>query len=225
MTLQGLLALILLFELIYLLKKERLHSLSLIYQILVATVAILIAKHMFDGFVNFQVLNQIQIEPTSTKMSLFLSFDKGVVGFLLLGIIPICHSIQDWKKVLKGILIYLPIAIFIMLILVWILGYVKWSVKFPSFLWIWSLANLFLVSISEETIFRGFIQKRLVDLFGNHILSKIGAIIIASVLFGFVLHPGSVIYKALATIAGIIYGISYPDYPKNRNSDWSALFI
>src|SRR5690606_4848503 len=62
----------------------------------------------------------------------------------------------------------------------WALGLVAWAPKWPEQAWIWLLNNLLLVSLTEELLFRGYIQGGLQRLFNNQAL----ALVTAALLFG-----------------------------------------
>eukprot|EP01037_Dinobryon_pediforme_P011209 gene11209-11291_t len=65
------------------------------------------------------------------------------------------------------------------------IGYVKFDMKFPPQTYVFALNNLILVCIAEEAFFRGYIQKYLTSFCTRYQFSKLLALAIASILFGF----------------------------------------
>lgn len=88
-----------------------------------------------------------------------------------------------------------------------IFNFVKFDYKFHSYFFLWALNNLFIVSMAEEVLFRGFIQAHLSTLKLPY--PKINAIVIAALGFGALHWTAGIFYVIYATIAGIMYGFIY----------------
>jgi membrane protease YdiL (CAAX protease family) len=69
--------------------------------------------------------------------------------------------------------------------------------------------NLFTTCLAEEAFFRALIQGRLTDALGARKHGAAVAIGVAAVLFGIAHGYGGVPLVALATLAGIGYGLAY----------------
>jgi membrane protease YdiL (CAAX protease family) len=89
------------------------------------------------------------------------------------------------------------------------IGYVKFDMKFPPQTYVFALNNLILVCIAEEAFFRGYIQKYLTSFCTRYQFSKLLALAIASILFGFRHLAGGPAFIGLSAIAGLFYGAAY----------------
>ncbi|WP_440881796.1 CPBP family intramembrane glutamic endopeptidase [Tenacibaculum sp. C7A-26P2] len=79
----------------------------------------------------------------------------------------------------------------------------------PAFILIWMLSNLFFTCISEELLFRGFIQKEVFLFFNNKKGIGLISVSIAAIFFGLAHYKGGVNYVVLSSIAGVFYGYIY----------------
>lgn len=165
--------------------------------------------HIAPGFHNLKILDHIQISPDGAPFTLYLNFDKALVGIFIIGILhQRIITKDDWLQMLKITVPSMLILFFVMTCLSFIFKYVHVDFKIPMNLLIWGLTNLLFVCVAEEALFRGFIQKYLCVIlsfkYGNFI-----AIIIAAILFGLTHYSGGITYIYLATIAGLGYGWIY----------------
>jgi membrane protease YdiL (CAAX protease family) len=165
--------------------------------------------HIAPGFHNLKILDHIQISSDAVPFTLYLNFDKAVVGIFILGILHQRITTKDnWLRMLKITVPSVLILFCVMTFLSLIFKYVHFDFKIPTNLVIWGLTNLLFVCVAEEALFRGFIQKYLCMIlsfkYGNFI-----AIIIAATLFGLTHYSGGITYIYLATIAGLGYGWIY----------------
>ncbi len=78
-----------------------------------------------------------------------------------------------------------------------------------SVFWIWAASNLFLTCLSEEALFRGFIQRELTLALRDKRFGSWVAIGVSGALFGIAHFAGGWSYVALATASGIGYGLIY----------------
>jgi membrane protease YdiL (CAAX protease family) len=75
--------------------------------------------------------------------------------------------------------------------------------------WLWGLANLFFTCLSEEALFRGFIQRELALALRGQRYGGGLAIAASALLFGAAHFAGGLSYVALATASGLGYAIVY----------------
>ena len=166
--------------------------------------------HALPGFDNLQVLNKIKISTDGIPFSLYLNFDKTIVGIIILGVLnQRITKKTDWIKMLRMAMPMACILIFTLMCLSYLFSYVRFDLKLPHSLLIWSCTNLLFVCIAEEGFFRGFVQKYLCVLLHQIKYGNSLAIIISSLLFGLAHYSGGSLYVILATISGIGYGLIY----------------
>ena len=189
-------------------------KISLIVRILSAVGLLILgcglALHIVPGFHNLQVLDKVKISEDGILFSLYLNFDKTIVGIIILGILhQLITTKNEWIKMYKGMIPRALVLIMIIASLSILFHYVRFDPKLPSSLLIWSCTNLLFVCVAEEGFFRGFIQKYLCLVFQNIKYGNLLAISIASILFGLAHYAGGVLYVLLAFIAGMGYGFIY----------------
>lgn len=166
--------------------------------------------HIFSGFYNLQVLDKIKISQDGIPFSLYLNFDKTIVGIIILGILhQLITKKTEWIKMLMTTMPLACLLIFILMFLSFLFKYVHFDPKLPESLLIWTCTNLLFVCIAEEGFFRGFIQKYLCEGLQSIKHGNLLAIIISSILFGLAHYGGGILYVILATVAGIGYGFIY----------------
>jgi uncharacterized protein len=172
--------------------------------------AIAMSNYMVPGFKNLSVYDQIQFSKDSVPFTMYLNFDKILVGLFIYLFYLKPNQIKPFQrqqmffsiKVLALLIILLmPIALAI--------HYVHFDPKFPPLGWIWVINNLFFVCLAEEGLFRGLIQGGLSKLLPKTKAFSFFSIIIASLLFGLAHYTGGPAYIALAGIAGLFYGYAY----------------
>ncbi len=84
------------------------------------------------------------------------------------------------------------------------LDVVDWQPKWPVFLPLWLVLNLCVTSLSEELIFRGWLQSALIRRWG-----AATGITLAALLFGAAHLPFSAGFAVVATLAGLGYGLLF----------------
>jgi membrane protease YdiL (CAAX protease family) len=166
--------------------------------------------HRVPGFNNPQVITATKFSTDAIPFTLYLNYDKTLIGLFLLGW---CHvrisRAGEWIETLRKTL---PIAaglIALMMVLSVAAGYVRFDPKFPEKAWLWMGANLLFTCVAEEALFRGFIQAQLQRLWENTRHGQLLALTAAALLFGLAHAAGGVMYVILATIAGLGYGWVY----------------
>lgn len=164
--------------------------------------------HLYPGINNLLVLDQVASGPLSRPFTLYFNIDKPMLIFALLLLVPniISNNQYNWrsfslsryqKSIICGGLITLPL-------LAWALNLVQPELTLPSWWWIFAMNNLIFTCVAEEVLFRGYIQGFLFKK-----LAPPAAIIIASGLFGLAHFGGGPLFIIIATLAGILYGLSY----------------
>jgi uncharacterized protein len=172
---------------------------------------VLLALHALPGFRNFLILDRVVLSDGAAPYTLYLNFDKTLVGVCILGL---CHQAaliraNDWQRAFRRMAPIMTINVVVVALGACSLGYLTWQPKWTPIFWIWAPVNLFFVCLSEEAFFRGFIQRELASaLQGMHYGSAV-AIAVSTLLFGLAHFAGGTSYIALATVAGLGYGIIY----------------
>lgn len=166
--------------------------------------------HRLPGFNNPRVIDAVRLSPDALPYSLHLNFDKTALGLFLLGF---CHrriaSLADTGAMLRRAA---PVALGTIAVLFGLslaLGYVRFDPKWPQATWLWLLANLCFTCLAEEAFFRGFVQHELAHAWRNVRGGAGLALLVAAGLFGLAHFGGGPTYIALATVAGIGYGLAY----------------
>lgn len=177
---------------------------------IVVIFSILLWYHKIPGFSNWQIVNSALLSTDALPFSMYLNFDKPLIGLFILGFgaLPLLKSKKEWLLMFVKTLPIALMGTFIIAGLAYAFGYIKFEPKWGNFFLVWFLNNLFLSTITEEVLFRGFIQKYLSVAFKNIKIGNGLALLIASMLFA-VLHTGGVTYIVLAFISGILYGWIY----------------
>ncbi|WP_194787622.1 CPBP family intramembrane glutamic endopeptidase [Pseudomonas sp. UFMG81] len=163
-----------------------------------------LALHWLPGFNSAKVIDKAVFSPGAVPFSMYLNLDKPLIGFWLLLACP-------WLVVLRGrglapsLALILPLTLLACLGGAWSLGLVGWAPKWPDQAWVWLLNNVLLVSLTEELLFRGYIQGGLQRLFRHEGL----ALLAAALLFGLAHLGGGWQWFYLATLAGVGYGLAY----------------
>ncbi len=181
--------------------------------------AVGLSLHTLPGFNNLLIFKQIQFSPDSMPYSLYLNFDKPLVGLTicLLYLSPTTNSVgfiarqaprfsaADFRTTMA---ILATLVVLMIPLALW-LQYVRLDLKTPHQAWIWALNNLLFVCVAEESLFRGFIQKELAARLPRNDKGEGIAIGIAATIFGLAHYSGGFIYMSLATASGIFYGYAF----------------
>lgn len=170
----------------------------------------LAGMHLLPGFQNLRVLNNVYISSNGIPFSLYLNFDKTIVGIFILGILHQRITTRaEWCDMFRTMAPRALLVMFIVAVLSFSFKFVWFDPKLSDALPIWVVTNLLFVCLAEEGFFRGFIQKYLCLILQRVRYGNVIAIIVASVLFGLSHFMGGMQYVLLATIAGMGYGWIY----------------
>lgn len=182
----------------------------LLAKIMIVILSVGLATHQFPGFHNLKVLDHVYISNSGIPFTLYLNYDKTVVGILILGFtVPLIANKNEWLNLFKQLVVKVPIVILIVIIAAFILKFVKLDAKIPHSIFIWAVTNLLFVCMAEEAFFRAFLQKNLFQVMRKIKFGHYWALLIAAILFGLSHYAGGARCVILATLAGIGYGWVY----------------
>lgn len=168
-----------------------------------------LATHRLPGFDNAQVIPATRFSAEAVPFTMYLNLDKPLIGFWLLLVCPWAVAAVTPAHALKTALPALLLTTAAcMTAAVW-LGVVIWSPKWPAAAPLWLANNLLLVTLTEELLFRGYIQGGLQRLFKGISYGDTLALGGAAALFGLAHIGGGWQWMLLASAAGIGYGLAY----------------
>jgi membrane protease YdiL (CAAX protease family) len=182
----------------------------LIAKIIIIVLSVGLVTHQFPGFHNLNVLDHVYISTNAIPFTLYLNYDKTVVGIIILGITAhLISSKKEWLDLFKQVMVKAPIVILLVLVAAFILKFLKFDPKIPHSIFIWAVTNLLFACMAEEAFFRAFLQKNLSLMMRKIKFGHYWALLIAAILFGLSHYAGGARYVILATLAGIGYGWVY----------------
>ena len=166
--------------------------------------------HYLPGFDNWKLLSQFRFSTDSVPYSLYLNFDKTLIGLFILAFgFALTDFRTQWRQTLSSAFPVIAMGLIVILFFAFVVNYIRFDPKLPESTLIWALKNLFFVCVAEEAIFRGAIQKNLMAKLALYKYGEYGALIIASLLFGLSHFWGGAAYVLLASVAGLFYGYVY----------------
>jgi len=177
----------------------------------ILVLGVLLGMHALPGFHNFLALDNVVLSSGAAPYTLYLNFDKTLVGICILGF---CHpalleTAKEWTRALRRAAPIVPTYLILVAAGALALGYLTWQPKWTPLFWIWAASNLFFTCLSEEAFFRGFIQRQLTSALRGVRFGSGLAIAASAVLFGLAHFAGGASYVVLAAAAGLGYGIVY----------------
>jgi membrane protease YdiL (CAAX protease family) len=170
--------------------------------------AIGLGFHLLPGFHNPQVLGPVRLTPNAVPFTMYLNLDKPLAGFWLLLAWPALRLHRGRWGWLWGLLIAL-VTVAAALGLTLAMGMVAFAPKWPDLGWLWAVNNLLLVCLTEEALFRGYLQEGLSRWLAGGRYSEAFAIGVAGILFGLAHFAGGWGYVLVASLAGVGYGLAY----------------
>lgn len=183
--------------------------LRLVLHLVLVAAVLALFSHQIPGFGNVKLIAGERLSPDSLPYSLYLNFDKPLVGFVLIfAFIPKARSWAQWLRVLRWALICAAGAAAVLLGPAFAAEYVRFDPKVPAFWAVWALNNLLMTCVAEEAFFRGYLQRGLLVATGAS-LSGYAAVMLAAFLFGLAHFTGGPVYVGLSTVAGFFYGMAY----------------
>ena len=171
-------------------------------QACIVIVSLLLAAHILPGFEPWIYLSDVQASPNSSNYTLAFGLDKPLIAFTLLLLFPSALGTKKPFNSVHLLLVFLSLPV--VLLLAWGFGLIKPEISFSYWFLVFAIKNLIFTCITEEIFFRGYIQQQLCKK-----LNAYGGMAIASVLFGVAHFGGGIIYVALATLAGFLYGLAF----------------
>lgn len=164
--------------------------------------ALALAAHLFPGFHNLIVLDQVISGPESKPYSLILNLDKPLIIFAFILLMPSMIKRQGHQAV-KLMAVSAVALLLVLPFLGYAIGLIKPEFSLPEWLGWFVFKNLLFTCVAEEVLFRGYLQN-LLSRYGNVI-----ALAGSSLLFGLAHFAGGLSFVFLATLAGAAYGLIY----------------
>lgn len=171
---------------------------------LLVLLCVLLFLHLVPGFHNPKVFEHVVAGPHSAPFSLYYNLDKAIAPFLLWMAIPgLFYKVTSvsrprWQWGL------LMLTVPALLLLAVALGGLRFEWHWPVWLGQFVLANLLFVSLAEEALFRGYLQRRLTECAG-----PLPALIVTATLFGLAHFQAGPLMMIFAGLAGLIYGAAW----------------
>ena len=166
--------------------------------------------HILPGFNNPQIVAHVHLGTDSRPYNLYFNFDKALIGlFILYWLHPLHTDVREFVVMLKKIWPASIVTIVAVIVLSYLVGYIRFDPKVPGFIGYWLWANLFFTCIAEEALFRGFLQRQLAFMLSGQKHGAILALAVCAILFGLAHAGGGAQYVFLATVAGLGYGWVY----------------
>ncbi|MBP6121041.1 MULTISPECIES: CPBP family intramembrane glutamic endopeptidase [Providencia] len=180
-------------------------TIKVMSEIMLVACAIGLFIHLFPGFNNQRYLDKVFIGPQSSPFTMYLNFDKALIPFILLACLPTLFSTQPVKTATSTQWALLIVSVPLLLIIAALAGGLGFEAHFPTWLPAFVICNLFFVALAEEALFRGYLQQRLTLWLRSPYL----ALILSSLLFGGLHFAGGPLLILFATLAGVIYGLTW----------------
>lgn len=187
--------------------------------LLFIALAVGLASHWLPGFHNGRAIAAVRLSPEAVPFSMYLNLDKPLIGAWVLLACPWAAVWFGAHRTLRAIAWVLPPTLVVCLALAYAFGITGWSPKWPVQSGVWMLNNLLLVSITEELLFRGYVQGGLQRMLRNVRAGQTIALLVAASSFGLVHSGGGWQWVMLATLAGIGYGMAW------RLGGWPAAVV
>ena len=192
----------------YAVAPQRTRSWRVAGHIVFVVLALLLAFHLLPGFHNPQVIGPVRLTPDAVPFTMYFNLDKPLAGFWLLLVWPaLCLRRDKWSW-LRGLAIGLATAV-ACLGLATALGAIAFTPSWPALGWLWAINNLLLVCLTEEALFRGYLQEELTSRLRERRGGEVVAIGLAAALFGLAHIAGGLAYVMVAGLAGVGYGVAY----------------
>lgn len=166
--------------------------------------ALALALHWLPGFEGIRLIDSAVFSEGALPYTLQLNLDKPLIGLWLALACPWVLVVRH-RGLPASLLLILPVTLLACLGSAWALDRIAWAPKWPEGAWLWLLNNLLLVSLTEELLFRGYLQGGLQRLSGRPTL----ALWASAALFGMAHLGGGWQWACLAGTAGLGYGLAY----------------
>ncbi len=189
----------------------RLHGILRAFLVLIAFLSSFsLFLHLSQGTNNLLLFQGI-LKNGSVPYRYFWSYDKGLVGLLILGVAhPLLSDPMHWKLVAPKICLFSVLSLLALLGGAYALSVVAFDPSLPKFLPLWILGQFFFVCIAEEALYRGLLQRELTDALPEK-WGWFASILLVASLFSLMhlISSEDVRYLLLAFGAGLMYGCTY----------------
>lgn len=166
-----------------------------------------LAAHWLPGFSNAPIMAYGRSSPDAAPFETYLNLDKPLIGLWLLLACP--WILRGQARAYKPAAIVVIATIGLTLALAGATGLTAWAPKWPPYATLWLLNNLLLVTLTEELLFRGYIQGALQHYCHHPRLRGILPVGITALLFGLAHIGGGWLWVLLAGMAGVGYGLAW----------------
>lgn len=162
--------------------------------------------HAVPGDAGLLLAEEVVLKQGSVPTNLYLNHDKVWVAWSLLSWLPMGRLSMALRRPFPRWLvpILLSVAVALVMLVAVGLGLVHWQPALTSWFWVFAVNNLLNTCIAEELLFRGVLQRQLAIRFG-----WMAALVLASGTFGLVHLAGGWSFVAVASLAGLVYGLAY----------------
>ncbi len=172
---------------------------------------VLFLAHHVPGVDRSMVLSGVQLSALSIPFDIAWSLDKSVVALLFVAVAREAMSpARISAATLRTAAVIGAVTIPAVFAYAWISGLVALDVKIPEVWPLWAASNLLFVSLAEECVFRGFLQRTLADRLERYGSRwRLLAVVIIGLFFGATHLGGGANFAIAAAVAGIGYGYVY----------------
>jgi membrane protease YdiL (CAAX protease family) len=199
-----------LFGSLYIIQGQYSESQNALAHLCFVTLSFVMFFHLVPGISNFKIFDAVFVGEHCTPFTMYLNMKNGIIAFLLMYmVVPTARTRDEWKQVFVSTGIYGCICILSLMAAALASGFVKFNPKFPPQTFWFLMNNLMLVCMAEEAFFRGYIQKNLTDFCEKQSISKMFALVPASIVFGLCHYKGGALMIIFSIIAGFFYGTAY----------------
>lgn len=168
-----------------------------------------LAAHLLPGFHNAKVIDGARFTADAAPFSMRLNLDKPLLGFWILLACPWLLPRVIWQRCLTVTAIALVTTATLCMGLAVLMDIVRWAPKWPEQGLLWAANNLLLVSLTEELLFRAYLQGLFERCCKPLAWGPVLAVAASASLFGLAHVGGGWHMVLLAGIAGIGYGIAF----------------
>ena len=167
-----------------------------------------LALHLFPGFHNPVVLNEVRTGPSAVPFTQYANFDKAAAGLALLAYFSRrLRSASELREVWAPTAVAAILTAAVLLGVGLAIGHLAFDPTLPSFALTFLAINLLFTCVAEEAFFRGLIQERLASVLARR--WQWLAVAVSSALFGLAHIAGGIVYAFLATILGLGCATAY----------------
>jgi uncharacterized protein len=178
--------------------------------VVAGVLALALALHLLPGFDNPVLVRAVRISADAAPYTLYLNFDEGAAGLLLLALLAHrASTAAQWLDSIRMGLLAGMLTAAVTLALAVVAGLVRFDPKLAPFIGTFLLTNLMFTCIAEEAFFRGLLQERLHRWAAGRPMDRWLPIALSASLFGLAHAAGGLAYAAIAAVAGVGYALAY----------------